>query len=186
MPSLACRSLHSSRQAARPRARLWCLPADHARGFLFADRERSRHRSLWTLRRRPRASRASCKRSRHRVKSRVGHHACYPVTENDFPGLTKHARLSMCPSVFVVENALAQPDDLAHAEIAAQVGLDLPRGFEPGLRLQLSRHSSVTNTVPSPSTCSAPPLVDDGPGTARGPRSREPCAPRGHPGPMVK
>jgi len=69
-----------------------------------------------------------CNVPRHRAKSRVDIALVVCPSQNDFPGRTKHARLSMWPSVSSLNTPLAQPDHLADTEIGAQVVLDLLAG----------------------------------------------------------
>ena len=57
----------------------------------------------------------------------------------------------------VADDAFAQPEDLVHAEVIAQICLDLRSWSECGLRLGLSRQASVVSSVPRPLTSMEPP-----------------------------
>ena len=59
----------------------------------------------------------------------------------------------------VAHDAVAEPEDLRHAEEVAQVALDLRSRRAPGLRFGLSRHASVVSSVPRPFTSIEPPSM---------------------------
>ena len=105
---------------------------------------------------------ASAARSASREISYCGSLRSSVQVSTTSPGLTNAQRLSTWPSVSSRCTPRPSQTTTSTLQVALQPVLDLARASSCGLRLRLSRHSSVVISVPCPSTWIAPPSSTNG------------------------